>query len=488
MANAVNAKSSQKNVFHVLFALAIWLIFKFLVPAPAPITADGIEIIGIFIMALYLWIFVGTGWTSILTVCLLGMTKYMTPAQAIKGSFGDWMFSFLMGCMMVNAVLSETGLSRRIAVWFITRKFTKGRPYLIISMFFTAMFALGLFMTSSATCVMFLALAKEILDTCGYDRKERFSQFLFCCIAWITIAGNGMTAIGHGNFITGMGWVSEAFGIKISIAQSAIIGCSIGIVWIVLLILIMKMIYKMDASRLVNLDMDELKSSMTKMSKAEKFAGGCFAAVVLCWVAGDITQPIPLLYNTIGAFCSGLGSAIPILLCVCVLCVVPVDGKPLMNFNTMTKKIAWQSCMMIGTVRLLGTVFADEKLGITAWMQSVFGPVVQGMPAALFVVVCIGIALLATNFVSNSIAMVLFKVAAPLTLLIPGVNGPALGVVMICAIHYAMWTPGCTTTTSFVCGSGDVEGSFMVRYGWVPMIAAFIALVTVGYGVGCLVF
>ena len=70
----------------------------------------------------------------------------------------------------------------------------------------------------------------------------------------------------------------------------------------------------------------------------------------------------------------------------------------------------------------------------------------------------------------------------------PGINGPALGVVMICAAHYAMWTPGCTTTTSFVVGSGDVDGGFMVKHGLVPMVAALLVLITVGYGVGCLVF
>ena len=150
---------AQKNLIHTGIALAIYLLFKFLLPAPAPITPDGMEVIGILILATYLWVSVGTGWTSVLTICLMGLTNYMSAANAIKGAFGDWMFAFLMGCMLVNAVLSETGLSRRIAMWFITRKFVNGRPYVIIGMFFVAMFVLGLFMTSSATCVMFLALA-----------------------------------------------------------------------------------------------------------------------------------------------------------------------------------------------------------------------------------------------------------------------------------------------------------------------------------------
>lgn len=484
------AKSSSKKLMHTIIALVLWAIFKWLIPAPAPMTDAGMEICGVFVMATYLWITVETGWTSILTICMVAVSGVMSGTAAIKGSFGDWMFAFLMSCMLVNHVLSETGISRRIAVWFITRKFVKGRPYLIVMMFFAAMFVLGLGMTSSATCVMFLALAKEILDTCGYDRKDKFSQFLFCSIAAITIAGNGMTAIGHGNFITGMGWVGEAFGMEISVAQSAAIGMSIGVVWILFVVLIMARIYKIDASKLVNLDIDALRATIPPMSKREAFAGIMFLIVILFWVAKDLLAPfasVPAIAALRTAI-SGLGTAIPVLLCVCVFCIVPIDGEPLMNFAKASKSIAWQSCMMIGTVRLLGTVVNMEELGIVLWIQQVFGPAVQSLPPFVFVLVCIGAVLLLTNFVSNSIAMVLFKVAAPLIALVPGINGPALGVVMIAAAHYAMWTPGCTTTTSMVVGTGDVEGSFMTRWMWLPMIAAYICLVVVGYSVGCLVF
>ena len=484
------AKNPNKKLMHTIIALVIWAIFKWLIPAPAPMTDTGMEICGVFVMATYLWITVETGWTSILTVSMVAISGAMSATNAIKSSFGDWMFAFLMACMLVNHVLSETGISRRIAVWFITRKFVKGRPYIIVLMFFAAMFVLGLGMTSSATCVMFLALAKEILDTCGFDRKDKFSQFLFCSIAAITIAGNGMTAIGHGNFITGIGWVAEAFSIEISVAQSAAIGCSIGIVWILLLVLIMAKIYKIDASKLVNLDIDALRATVPPMNKKEIFAGVMFLVVIFFWVGKDLLSGlvgIPF-FKSLRTFISSLGSAIPVLLCVCVFCVVPIDGEPLMNFNKATKSIAWQSCMMIGTVRLLGTVVNQEDLGIVAWIQEVFGPMVQSLPPFIFVAVCVGAVLLLTNFVSNSIAMVLFKVAAPLIALMPGVNGPALGVLMICAAHYAMWTPGCTTTTSFVVGSGDADGGFMTKYMWLPMIAAYIAIMTVGFLVANLIF
>jgi hypothetical protein len=489
MAQVVTASPKRYGgdyAFKFGIPLIIYILFKFFLAAPPPMTHVGLEIVGIFLVACWLWIFVGTGWTSVLAICLVAISGYMPATQVIKNSFGDWMFSFLMGCMLVNYVLSECGLSRRIAIWFVTRKFVKGKPWVIIFMFFIAMFLLGLGMTSSATCVMFCALAREILTTTGYVPGDRFSQMLYSAIAWLTIAGNGMTAIGHGNFITGVTWVGETFGMEISIWQSAAIGISTGIAWMICLILIMKYAYKMDASKLVNLDIDALRKTVPPMSKKEKMVGICFGCVVFMWIAKDLLHPFPFL-APIGNFCGKLGSTIPILLCVCVLCILRADGKPIMNFNDTCKKIAWQSCMMICTVRFLGELFSAEKLGIVGWMNKLFAPVVSSFSSIAFVLICIGVTVFVTNWVSNSIAMVLFKVAAPMMVMMPGISGPALGVCMIVAAHYAFWTPGCTTTVSYVVGTNDVDGAFLFKHGWLPMIAAFIVISIVGYGVGCLV-
>lgn len=483
--DAGKQKKAVPKVVHFLIGLAIYLIFKFVIQAPEPMSDTGIEFVGIMLMAVYYWITIGTGWPSLFTILMVGFSGATKVTGAISLSFGDWMFAFLFGCMLINHVLSETGLSRRIAIWFITRKFVKGRPYLIVAMFFAAMWVLGLGMTSSATMVLFCALATEIITTCGFDPKEDFSQFLYCCIAWITIAGNGMTAIGHGNFITGMSWVAEAFEVEISVGQSALIGCSIGIVWILLLLLIMAKVFKINCDKLVKLDIDAMRESVPRMSRQEAFVGICFLIVIFCWVAKDLLAPTPLA--GLGKSINSLGTAFPILMCVCILSVVPIEGKPLMDFNKACKTLPWQACIMIGTVRMLGTVMAYEELGVSAWLQQIFGPMVSGLSAGVFVLVCIGTVLFVTNLVSNSIAMVLFKVAAPLMLMIPGINAPALGVVMIAAAHYAMWTPGATTTTSYVAGA-YVDGSFMVKHGWLPMLAAFVSLVCVGYGVACLVF
>lgn len=480
------AKTKKSPAIHYLVAFVIWALFKFVLKAPEPMTDLGLEIVGIFILTCYLWITTETGYTSLLCICLVAISGAMSGTNAVKASFGDWMFSFLMGCMLLSIVLQDTGLSKRIAMWFITRPFVKGRPWLIVLMFFMAMFVLGLGMTSSGTLVLFWALGRQILETCGYTREDKFSQLLMCMCAWLTIFGNGMTAIGHGNFITGMGWVGEAFGLEITIAQSAAIGMSVGFLWMVCMILILKFVYKADASKLVSLNIDELRASVPPMKKEEKIVAVIAVIVIFMWVANDLLKNTPLA--PIGKFCKSLGTGMPLLIAAVAFSMIRVEGKPILEFNSALKRIAWQGCMMIATVRMLGTLFSDEAYGIVAWVEGVFGPMVANVSDFAFIVICIGVVVLVTSLVSNSVAMVLFKVAAPLIALHPGIVGPALGVCMITAAHAAFWTPACTTTTSFIVGTGDVKSGFMVKYGWLPEIVALLLLVFVGYNIGVMVF
>ena len=482
------SNGSTSYLMKLLPVVIVYILFKFILPAPAPITPVGMEILGIFLMACYMWVAFGTGWPSVLVCLLVVISGYYSATEAIKNFFGDWMFSFLMGCMMVGIALRETGIAKRMATWFITRKFCRGRPWLIIVMFYVSMFILGLGMTSSGTCTIFCILMAEILTTCGYVPKDKFSQLMYCGIAWFTIYGNGMTAIGHGNFITGMGWVEEATGVSISIGQSFLICTVCGFINLVLFVLLLKFVFRADASKLVSLDIDALKASIPPMSRQEIVTAVCFGICIFMWVCNDLLVPWLPFLAPVGAFCKGLGSGVPILMCAIALCIIHVDGKPILDFNKTCKSLAWQSCMMIAAVRFMGTLFSAEDLGISAWLNGFFGPMVSGLSPVLFIFACIFVVVFVTNLVSNSVALVLYKVAAPLMVLVPGVNPVALGICMISAGHVAFTLPACTTTTAYVVGLDYLEPGFMMKHGPLPAAICCAVLCTVGYGIGCLLF
>ena len=117
---------------HLLVAAVIYVLFQFLIPAPAPITRAGMGVVGIFIATLWLWCTEGSGWPSLLYVGMIGTTGVCSATDLFAKTWGNVMVPFLVACFVLNAVMSKTGLTRRVALWFITRPSCAGKPLSLI--------------------------------------------------------------------------------------------------------------------------------------------------------------------------------------------------------------------------------------------------------------------------------------------------------------------------------------------------------------------
>jgi len=476
-------ETSKKSnyVLKWLIAIAIWVLFKWVLPAPAPITRFGMEVLGIFIDICYMWLVFDIGMSSLLLLVMIVLTSVYTATEAIQLYFGDWMFAFLFGCLMFAQAMQKTGLTRRIALWFITRNFCKGRPWLIITMFFIAMWVLGLGMTGQAIETIFCLLLTEIIIAVGYKPEDKFSQVIFGAISMFAIYANGMSAIGHGNFITGMTWVEDATGASISIAQSFLICGPTGLVGVLLCILAIKYIYKVDASKLIKFNIEEVKSSVPKMNKAEGWTLAAFGICLFLWVCNDVFVPIFPFLAPVGAFCKGLGSAIPIIIATLIVAIVHVDGKPILNFKEGCSKVNWSGCLMVTAIRNLGPLFSSEQSGITAWLEGALGPLVKNLSPILFLFVTVLLFVFMTNIVSNSVVMVLYKVLAPLAALITGLNTVAIGILLISSIHIAYSMPACNPCAAQIVGNGHITAKNLMKYGPLLALICGLVLILMGY-------
>lgn len=55
-----------------------------------------------------------------------------SAADLFAKTWGNSMVPFLVACFILNAIMSKTGLTRRIALWFITRPFCQGKPWRMV--------------------------------------------------------------------------------------------------------------------------------------------------------------------------------------------------------------------------------------------------------------------------------------------------------------------------------------------------------------------
>ena len=125
-------KTQKSWYIDMAIVIAIYALFQFILPAPEPITRAGMGVAGIFIATLYLWIKVDIGWPSLLFVGVVGLTGVCSGTNLFAKTWGNVMVPFLVCAFMLNMVMSETGLTRRFALAFVTAKGNRGKPWRIM--------------------------------------------------------------------------------------------------------------------------------------------------------------------------------------------------------------------------------------------------------------------------------------------------------------------------------------------------------------------
>ena len=136
----------------VVVVVSLFLMFGMgYIPPMFGLSVLGMQVAGIFLGTVLLWLFVSVSWPSVLCIVALMFTSLYSYSDALKASMGGWIVSFVLFSSMVTWVLGQTGLLKRVAVWFVTRPFTKKNPWIFIGLLFLAPLVIGSFMSPVRT-------------------------------------------------------------------------------------------------------------------------------------------------------------------------------------------------------------------------------------------------------------------------------------------------------------------------------------------------
>ena len=107
----------------ILCFVSIVLMFfsKYIFNVPG-FTPDAVQILGIFIGAIILWLFVGIDWTSVMVLFALANVPGIGISRVMSSSLGNNTIAFLIFSMILTYSLSSTGILRRIALTFSNSK------------------------------------------------------------------------------------------------------------------------------------------------------------------------------------------------------------------------------------------------------------------------------------------------------------------------------------------------------------------------------
>lgn len=476
-------KKRSFDMIITVMAFVFILFFRF-IPAPEGLSVVGMQVIGLFIGMMILWNFIGIDWTSFLCMALLAVFQIMKPGQIFSSGLGNATISFLLTFFMISHTLSQTGFSRRLAILFITNPLAKKGPWAFVSMFLFASVLLASFMSQTAALLVFLPIAEQIFTELGYKKGDRFPQMIVLGLAIAVGIGSANTPIGHAIILIPMQFLLRDTGINVNIINYSIFGFATGLVIFMALILLYRVAYRPDLTPLHDYDVDSLANDLKPMSKQEKIAASVFCGVIAVWLLQSILVNSRLVsLKAVGDYLSSLGTAIPTLIGVVLLCVIQVDGKPVMDFkDSAARGVPWAGLIFNAAVLVLSAALVLKEVGISPFLIETITPVVKDMGPELFILTVICLCTLLTNFFSNTVcATVFYTIAAPVAIAMGNVNVVALAALIGASASYAYATPPATMPTAVVAGTGWVDVKVMFKYGMAMAFVSILALYFIGY-------
>jgi solute carrier family 13 (sodium-dependent dicarboxylate transporter), member 2/3/5 len=468
--------------------IALLIIFMVL-PPMAPLTSLGMKTIGVFLSTICFWVVIDTAFSSLLCIALLAITGVLTPNEAFSASLGSWLPMFLIACFGLSEALRITGFSRRFAFWFLTRPFAKGHPWLLISLLFLGIAALGAIMSSTVTTILFLAIVVSFLEGMGYQKGDRFAAMMVMGIAWAATASFVMTPVGHGGNLVVMEWIRRDIGFNITFTNWMVVGIPMGLISYLVLLLFFRFVVRPDVKKftaMVDSYISREASQIKAMQTGEKFAVGVFGVVFVVWMLPSVISGI---LPEVSAYFDKLGMVVPPLVGAIVLCMIRVRNKPLMSFREWMSGVEWGTVMLVAAIMAIGVVIGKPETGIVELMTGILQPLAIGAPFLVVVLVSVGWVVLQTNLMSNLVsATVVYTVMIP-TVINAAVGNPvALGFTIFAGSNLAFVLPSATTSTAIVIGSGWIPVKFMAKYGVILIIPMILLFAFVCYPLANLIF
>lgn len=470
----------------ILFISMVLLFGNRWFPAVPGLNTVGIATLSIFVGTMLLMILVDITWPVYPAIAALALAGIFPMNEALKLSFGNHIFMFVLMNTLVLAVLRDSGVLKRLAVWMMTRPITEKNPWFFLVAMYLSELILGCFMNCTVIVILYCTIAETVFDAVGLKKGDKVAEQIMLGVLVICAMSYGISPIGHPVAIIAMELASSLQ--SVSYAQFLTVGLATAAVFFPLFLLALRFVFRLDMEKFRSFDPELLKKDIGAISREEVVSLGVFLVVVVWWVLpGLIRNAMPTVYN----FMDNLGYCFPLLLAILFFCTVPVNGKLMMNHVTSLKRDAsWQAAYPMATAMMLSAAITRPEAGITEFASSLLTPILGKMPAFLFVLVVCGAAMFLTNFSNITIIVTLFGTIS-MTLIQSGViSGVAAGpfsIVLAIAGCMAVATVS-STYGAITFSSGWItkqkqlsEGLFFATLGW--LIA-----VLIGYPLGITLF
>ena len=441
--------SAPAYYLHTVVCLLIMFGFGQLPPVE-PLTPLGMNLIGIFLGVLYGWVCIEIVWPSLAGLLALMLIGGMKPMMLLNKSFGDPVVQMMFFIFVFCATISHYGLSKFISLWFITRKFVAGRPWVFTYTFLGSIFILGGLTSASPAAIIGWSILYGVCEVCGFKKGDGYPTMMVFGIVFAAQVGMSLIPFKQAA-LTVFSAYETMSGVGIDYAKYMLIALLICAVCSLLFIVMGKYIFRPDMSKLVHLDVSKLdKDGSLVLSRVQKVILAFLFLLVILLLAPNFMPKDFFLTR----FLKGIGNTGIVILLVTVMAAIKVEGKALLNFKVMVDSgVTWGIVLLLAFVQPLFGAMAKPESGITSFLMMALDPIISGGTPLTFALF-LGLAATLLTQVMNNGAVGVALMPIIYSYCQAANVSPELPLIMVVmGVHFAFLTPAASASAALLHGN-----------------------------------
>ena len=477
-------------IIHTLIGLSIMIFFRFIPNFPL-VTDTGMEIFGIFLGTIYLWTFVETLWSSLISIIMVGLSSYAPMEEVLSSFVGNPVVIIVMFMFIMSGALECYGVTDHIAHFFLTRKLINGRPWMFIFIIGIACILLGAFASPFTSILVFWPIMDRVFKQLAYEKSDELPQIVSILIVVSSLIGfpiapfmqNGLVLIQNFAILTAD--LPEG-PVVIPDVSYLIFTLTISFILWTAIILFSKYVLKPNADKLKELDIDLFQQNRPEaMNTRQKAISLSFIVMIALMLIPSLFTSIPGM-NLLKSWNAGIPVAVTAVLCMVLL----ADGKPIIDFSAVaSKKFMWNSFFIVCTAMYLGEILTSESTGICAFINWGLAPFLSQMSPLVFTAVIILLAGLLTNL-GNSlvICFILQTVILAYYLVNPSIDVMAINILIIYfSLACAIISPSASPFAAMMHGNKNICHKLIYKLAPLFVGIQYVIMVVIGIPLASLI-
>lgn len=394
-------KKTKHDLLFLLIGIVIAVLIKLCVPMSGGLTAKGASFLAVFATTVFLWVSCDTAWPSVLAMVALGVFNIIDSTDIFATVYGNYACAVVIAATTLSAKLEETGAAQYIAKWFLSLKAIKGRPFVFLLCIILATYVISVLVSAMLAVLVLSPIIRASMDKLEIKKEEKLYKACFLCVLWLSITAEFMVPFGKVITVLLMGLITSN-GCPIDVVKYLSVSVPVNIGCIIFALITLAITSNPRNDKFSNYDVDAIRRELVEnpLSRKGKFA---IWMTLLCFVL-LLAPALPFLGKIatyFGTYETVLAYYVPII----IMCILPIDGEPLINIPRDARNIPWTVVLFLGVVMLFTTYTGNADFGIISWMTAMISPLVDVFsPIALLIVACLISAVL-TNFMSNIVTM-----------------------------------------------------------------------------------